>query len=125
MIRSFRKALCILLILVPSTRAEEKNAKADPAGIAFFEKNIRPLFVEQCVSCHGGEKTRGGLKLTSRTAALKGGDTGPGFVAGKPKESLLVHVLGYDGDVKMPPKGKLKEQQIKDITAWVEMGALA
>ena len=33
------------------------------AGDEFFEKEVRPLLVDRCLKCHGGEKTRGGLKL--------------------------------------------------------------
>jgi hypothetical protein len=31
-----------------------------------FEKHDRPLLAEKCQSCHGAEKTKGGLRLDSR-----------------------------------------------------------
>src|SRR5438128_386289 len=55
----------------------EGVAPVDPKHVAFFETRVRPLLAEQCVKCHGGEKTKGGLRLTSRAALLKGGETGP------------------------------------------------
>ena len=80
-----------LLILLGLTAVAPARADApSAAGDEFFEKEVRPLLVERCLKCHGGEKTRGGLKLTSRDAILQGGDTGPAAVPGKPDDSLLV-----------------------------------
>src|SRR5438128_3707776 len=80
-----------------------------PAALAddFFEREIRPLLVDKCQSCHGDKKVRGGLKLTAREAVLKGGDSGPALVPGKPEDSLLVKAIEYNGDLRMPPTGKL------------------
>ena len=85
---------------------------ADPAGIEFFEKKIRPVLAEHCYKCHSAEaekakKLKGGLLLDTRDGLRKGGDSGPAVVPGKPAESLLVKALRYDGDTQMPPKGKL------------------
>ena len=51
----------------------------------FFEKQIRPILVERCQSCHGEQKPKGGLRLTSRDMLLRGGDTGPAISPGKPE----------------------------------------
>src|SRR5690349_3744526 len=66
-------------------------AAADPSaeGIEFFEKKIRPLLVERCHECHGPQKQRGGLRLDSRSAVLKGGDNGPALVPGEPGNSRI------------------------------------
>ena len=64
-----------------------------------FEKHVRPLLVEKCQSCHGAEKAKGGLRLDSRAALLRGGDSGPAAVPGTPGESLLVKALGYTGEL--------------------------
>ena len=39
------------------------EAKMDPAGLEFFEKNVRPIFTERCYECHSKEKgvSKGGL----------------------------------------------------------------
>ena len=75
-----------------------------------FEKHVRPLLVEKCQSCHGAEKAKGGLRLDLRAALLKGGESGPAAVPGKPAASLLVKAIGYTGELKMPPKGKLSDE---------------
>src|SRR5262245_37871808 len=83
----------------------------------FFEKSVRPLLVEKCWSCHGkAEKTKGGLRLSSRSDILKGGDSGPAAVAGDPAASMLVQAIGYEQEPKMPPAGKLKDREI-DVLA--------
>ncbi len=93
-------------------------------GSEFFEKKIRPLLVSQCYECHSaGKKKRGGLLLDSRITALKGGDTGPALVPSKPDDSLLIKAISYLDDLKMPPRKKLTDEQIADLTAWVKMGA--
>ncbi len=95
---------------------------ADP-NVEFFENKIRPVLVEQCLSCHGEKKQAGGLRLDTKQAVLKGGDTGPALVAGKPGESLIVKAVRQAGELKMPPKGKLPAGVQADIAKWVEAGA--
>ncbi|MFM7150642.1 MAG: c-type cytochrome domain-containing protein, partial [Gemmataceae bacterium] len=82
------------------------SARPVPAS-DHFEKHIRPLLVEKCQSCHGEKKAKGGLRLDSRAAMVKGGDSGPVVVPGKPDESLLIQAVRQSGSLKMPPKGKL------------------
>jgi uncharacterized coiled-coil DUF342 family protein len=105
--------VAIMVSLSTHTRAADDH----------FDKHVRPLLVENCQSCHGPEKPKGGLRVDSRSALLKGGDTGPAIVPGKPAESLLVKAIGYTGDLKMPPKGKLSDQEIGLLTEWIKSGA--
>jgi hypothetical protein len=115
----------VSLLLSLAMFALGSRAWADPAptaGDEFFEKEVRPLLVERCIKCHGGEKTRGGLKLTSRDAVLQGGDSGPAAVPGKPNDSRLVQLLHRDDTTRMPKNGALLEHDIAVMTRWVEMG---
>ena len=57
------------------------------------------------------------------SAMLKGGARGPAIIPGDVEKSLLVQVVRYTGELRMPPKGKLKDEQIADFIAWVKMGA--
>ena len=98
----------------------------DPAGEEFFEKSIRPLLVEHCHECHSStsKKLKGGLKLDTREDILKGGDSGPALVPGDPENSLLIEAVRWsDADLEMPPKNKLKPDQIAALEKWVKMGA--
>ncbi|MSR49266.1 MAG: c-type cytochrome, partial [Gemmataceae bacterium] len=103
-----------------------QNVKAEDArDLEFFEKKIRPALVENCIKCHSSadKKAKGGLALDTKEGVAKGGETGPAVVHGKPELSLLVKAILYDGDLKMPPKGKLSAELIADLTQWVKMGA--
>ncbi|MBY0522459.1 MAG: PSD1 and planctomycete cytochrome C domain-containing protein [Gemmataceae bacterium] len=117
--RSYLPFLATVCLLSLGHRASA--ADADAAGIAFFEAKIRPVLVDQCYSCHSDVKQRGGLRLDTRAALLKGGDSGAVVLAGKPNESLLLKALRHDG-VKMPPKNKLAANVIADFAKWIEMG---
>jgi len=89
----------------------------------FFETRIRPLLFENCQSCHGARKQEAGLRLDSWEGILKGADTGPVVVPGNPQESPLIEAVGYGGPTKMPPRQKLPDQAIADLTRWVQNGA--
>ena len=113
----------LLVLSMPKLSADE-----DSTAVEFFEKSIRPALVEHCQRCHSVEaseknKLRGGLLLDSRAGWVKGGDSGGVIVPGQPGKSLLIESLHYDGDVAMPPKGKLPDAVIANFEKWVELGA--
>jgi cytochrome c553 len=112
-----------LLLLLSLVLAAPAHAQApSPAAVEFFEKEVRPLLVERCLKCHGDQKPKGGLQLISQAAVLKGGDTGPAAVVGKPDDSLLIQAVRQSGDLKMPPKDKLKDREIETLARWVKIG---
>jgi cytochrome c553 len=92
-------------------------------GQDFFEAKVRPVLAEHCFRCHGAEKQKGGLRLDSRSAVLKGGESGPALVPGDPEKSLLLQAVNQQGDLKMPPKGKLTAHDITHLAAWIKAGA--
>ena len=98
----------------------------DVAGIEFFEKRVRPVLAQQCYACHStsAKKTMGGLALDSRSGLLKGGQTGPALVPGHPESSRLLDAVRYTKpELQMPPKTKLPDSVIADLTEWVKRGA--
>ena len=109
-----------MLINVSVVDAEEKFS---PQQLEFFENRIRPLFVNHCQDCHGGEKSESDFRVNSRTAILKGGASEePAAISGNAEESLLLKVVNYDWDYDMPPAGKLSDQEISDLKDWVDQG---
>ena len=96
----------------------------DEAEVVFFEKRIRPVLVEHCYRCHSGQaKTpKGGLRLDSRAAIRRGGETGPAVVPGQVEESLLIQALRHE-TFEMPPDRKLPDRVIEDFVAWIGRGA--
>ncbi|MBS0266002.1 MAG: PSD1 domain-containing protein [Planctomycetes bacterium] len=92
--------------------------------IQFFEKQVRPILVEHCYECHSSQakSLKGGLKLDSRDAAVKGGDSGAGLVPGDAEKSLLIDAVRWK-TFEMPPRGKLSPAQVDTLVRWVSAGA--
>jgi hypothetical protein len=112
--------LSLLFVLA----AAPKLTAAETPDTTFFEQKIRPVLVRECYSCHSADakKLRGGLLLDTREGVLKGGDTGPALVPGKPADSLLLKALRYD-ELNMPPKGKLPDEVVANFETWIKSGA--
>src|SRR4051794_9764053 len=112
--------LPLLFIATPLTATPVASADVD-----FFEKQIRPILSEHCWSCHGAKKQNAGLRLDSRAALLKGGESGPAIDEKEPTKSLLLAAIRHDGELRMPPKpkGKLGQPAIDALTEWVKRGA--
>jgi len=90
----------------------------------FFESRVRPVLSKNCFACHTNSKL-GGLELDSRDHLLKGGKSGPAIVPGQPESSLLIQAVRHSHErLKMPPQGKLSDEEISNLAAWVKMGAV-
>ncbi len=92
---------------------------------AFFETHIRPIFVTECIECHGAEKQKGGLRLDSRKGWQKGGESGASIVPKDPEGSLLLRSIKHlEPELKMPEKApKLDDSVLQNFTRWIAMGA--
>jgi mono/diheme cytochrome c family protein len=115
-------ALGPLALFVFSNPQVEAQAPT-PTQTEFFEKNVRPVLTENCVSCHGNSAA-GGLRLDSREAALEGGKSGPAIVPGDPDKSLLMAAVRHTGGMKMPLGGdKLSDAKLQALATWIKDGA--
>ncbi|MCC6231041.1 MAG: PSD1 domain-containing protein [Verrucomicrobiales bacterium] len=105
--------------------ASLQAAESGSAASVDFARDIRPLFESRCHSCHGSEKQRADLRLDRRASAVKGGESGPAWEAGRAEASLLVKLIsGGDPDRLMPPKGeRLSDAQVALVRAWIDQGA--
>lgn len=112
-------------VLPNSLGSDEASPQFDATSIDFFEREVRPLLVKRCYECHSAkvDEPKGGLRLDSRAAVLKGGDSGIAIKPGKPAESLLIDAINYGDLYEMPPKSKLSAAEIATLTKWVKMGA--
>jgi hypothetical protein len=88
--------------------------------VEFFEKQIRPVLLEKCLVCHGANVAKVKLRLDSREGVLKGSSSGTVVTARQPGKSRLIEVLHYQGEVQMPPVGKLTDAEIKAFEKWIE-----
>lgn len=119
--------LCLLLCctcLVWLSTLSAQPPQATPAQLEQFEKQVFPILQKSCLKCHGGEaKIKGGLRLTSREAIMKGGDTGPALEFPDSSKSLLLKAIHHQDGLEMPPSGKLPAEQLKILEAWIKAGA--
>ena len=113
----------LLLALTATAHADEAN---DKAGLAVFEKSVRPLLTQRCYTCHNASAgvTRAGLALDTKEGWMTGGKNGAAIVPGKPDKSLLIKAVSYtDSNLQMPPGSKLSDDQIAALKLWVQSGA--
>jgi ankyrin repeat protein len=112
--------------LQPSSAVEEIAAPVE------FTRDIKPLLERSCVSCHSGQRPKGGYHLDSRQGLLKGGNRGEAAViASRSDQSpLLRFVSDQVEDLEMPPLPKrekfpaLSHDEIGRLRAWIDQGAV-
>lgn len=131
--QKYRRAIeivCALSMVVSLTSRHATLAApaADKSAVAEsehrFVAEIEPLLSTRCITCHGPDKAEGGLRLDTREGALKGGDSGPALVPGKPDQSLLLQAIQRTHKVlAMPPKEKLSAQDVAAVEHWIRDGA--
>ena len=96
---------------------------ASAADDAPFRDEVAPILRDQCLRCHGGTSTKGGLSLATADALRKGGENGAAVEPGKPGESPLLEMVSGDRP-EMPKGGKpLTPAQVASLRRWVERGA--
>lgn len=91
-----------------------------------FDSSIAPVLSAKCVSCHQPGNSKGGLDITTREGMLRGGDSGPVLVPGKPDDSpIYTRAIPHDGDPpEMPEKGTpLSETESDALRKWIDAGA--
>jgi cytochrome c len=125
--------------LLAAFGAEKEKIKIDvsklpPAAAkkgVTYASDIKPIFDKSCVKCHGMDKPKAKLQLTSMEGVLKGGEDGKVVESGNSAGSLLVHNIAHLGDPDdyMPPPhnkagiGPLTPEEIGLIRAWIDQGA--
>ena len=108
----------LLSQVAPSHSANMKK------GLELFKTKVKGLFMDQCIRCHGGEKIKGKLDMSTRAKLLKGGFEEKGFVSGDHKNSFLWKTISHEAEPFMPnKKPKMKQEDIDVIAQWIDLGA--
>jgi len=132
-------ALATVVICLTASADEGKHSSVDvsklpPAATksgVTYATDIKPIFETSCVKCHGAEKPKAGLRLTSLEGALKGGKEGKVIEPGNSAKSILVISvarISADDEEWMPPNnnkakiGPLSKDQVGLIRAWIDQG---
>ena len=98
--------------------AEDKPA--DLARRKRFDSQIAPLLAKRCLDCHNSTDKKGGLDLSSRRAAVTGGESGPAVDLKNPDDSLLWERVSAG---EMPPKKPLSAGEKQLLKSWLAAGA--
>ena len=126
--------------VAPSVNAQTPKAVVDPTdqfagGVdagkrrVDFLTQVWPIFQSKCIECHGETKAKGRMRIDSKDEALKGGKTGPLWVAGKSGESLILKRIvtdpnDPDGIMPPPEKGEIvTPEEYGLIKRWIDEGA--
>jgi len=109
-------ALAVTVILTTAVDAQDSIQ---------FNRDIRPIFMDTCLTCHGPDSAarKADLRMDKRDAAIEHGAISPG----KPDESEMIRrILSEDPEEIMPPpelKKPLSPAQKKLLIDWVQSGA--
>jgi len=133
-------AICLAAGMVCNVKAGERKpvtidaSKLPPVstkqGVTYV-KDIKPIFEDSCVKCHGAEKPKAKLRMDSLQGILKGSENGKVVEPGNSPASVLVHNIAHVGDpddYMPPPNNKAKippltKYQIGVVRAWIDQGA--
>jgi len=91
-----------------------------------FARDIAPILLENCNGCHiDAMQTRGGLRMDTFAAMMRGGDSGEIVLPTRAMESLLVKKIKGEEGARMPAGGRppLSDAQITLISKWIEENA--
>jgi WD40 repeat protein len=126
-----RSLLTLSFLLLPSLAlAVEpiKVVKLDRKDPVTYDKDVEPIFVKKCFTCHSGKITKSKLDLGSYSGLMKGGKRGPTVIAGDADKSLLYRVAGKVGMLTMPPEDEgdpMTPEELALVKLWIDQGAKA
>ncbi len=103
-----------LAAFAASASGRERDADTKPVA-----RRVQTILT-RCIECHHTEEPAGGLDLTSRASALRGGESG---VALRPNDAARSLVYRKVAAGKMPPKEPLGPDQVALVREWIDSGA--
>jgi len=112
-----------MTLVASAVAAPQKSTQSfSDEDLSFFAKEVRPILRNNCALCHDSGKHTSGFSVQSRESILAGGNRGPAAKPGKPEESHLIQAIRFNGELKMPPTGKLQDKDIAVLERWVALG---
>jgi hypothetical protein len=109
-------ALVIFIVFWVSNRPEKIS----------YNRDIRPIVNNKCISCHGGVKQSGGFSLLFEEEAKRPSESGKlAIVPGDSRNSEIIKRLNHsDTSLRMPlDKEPLTKEEIQLISDWIDQGA--
>ena len=112
----------VYLTALPNAQAPT-TPPATPAQVA-FARDIQPIIEKSCAGCHSADLKLAELDLSTREAAMKGGEHGAVIVPGSADKSKLYRMVAGLDEPAMPMEGDaLKPAEVAAIKAWIDQGA--
>ena len=117
--------VCLFFAMGATALAAEPAAAAEPGPRLSYNRDIRPILVENCFSCHGADSAsrQADLRLDRRDDAIEDGAIIPGDVD---SSAILDRIFSDDADEVMPPpnaKKTLRPEQKEMLKRWIAEGA--
>ena len=91
-------------------------------GEALFEFEIAPLLAHHCLECHDMSRREGGLDLSRKISAFRGGDSGTAIEPGHRDESNLWDLVLHDDMPEDRPPLSADEKAL--LKRWIDEGAV-
>src|SRR5262245_12396479 len=124
--RAARRTILGMLLLSSAAWIASAMLPAQDSGPARqtpkFEADVRPLLQAKCWRCHGEKEHKGQLDLRTAASTVRGGESGPAIVPGKPDESLLYEKT-HAGEMPPEKKDRLSVAEVETIRLWIAGGA--
>jgi hypothetical protein len=119
-----------LLVCLAAVRAEDKPPapKADERAVE-FNRDVRPILADACLTCHGfdAKSRKAKLRLDTPEGAFARRKDGPAITPGNPADSLVwQRVSSPHADSVMPPpehRVHLTVAQKETLRLWIAQGA--
>jgi mono/diheme cytochrome c family protein len=98
---------------------------ADVEKKLVFTDDVQPILKTACIECHGMDQPKGGFRVDSRDALLKGGKSYGASVLpnNTAKSPLAIIAAGLDEDIPLPARHKLPAKELGVLKKWIEQGA--
>ena len=107
----------------PSGRGD---AAMRPGGRGPMGTGVMQILADRCVSCHGAEKQKGGVRVLPVSALFEGNQADWVIIPGRPQDSVFFEriTLPAGHDDIMPPKDPpLSSAEQKMIEDWIKSGS--
>ncbi len=111
----------------PDTKPPETKPQQGTAVQVSFTRDVKPIFEDRCINCHGPSRSRGRLRLDSTDRFVRTDGTGIVKIGDADNSELVKRVELPDGERGHMPQrgGSLSQKEIETIRAWINTGAQA
>ncbi|HTI39259.1 MAG TPA: ankyrin repeat domain-containing protein [Vicinamibacterales bacterium] len=121
-----RSAAVLAFLSAASVTLLSRQAPSTPANDSRvdFARDVRPIFQQHCIECHGDDKQMNSFRLDRRSAALRGGTMTVIGRGSAQSSRLYLRLIGTRYGARMPFKrDPLAPEQIDIIKRWIDQGA--